>query len=93
MNSRILTRKQAAAPRLLQLSVLFFLSAFAASAQAPAGLTGPAALPYNPLQVALLKWYGPYQSATLNSPLIGTKKYGMAFDGSSMWVTSESGLS
>jgi outer membrane lipoprotein-sorting protein len=58
----------------------------------PAGIQGPQGpqgLPYNPLQVALLRWYPAIQTglqfAVLSNPT------GLAFDGTYIWVSSIGG--
>jgi hypothetical protein len=50
----------------------------------PAGVVG-----VNPLQVALLKWFPAYQSATFP---VGNEPYGVAFDGANIWVVNNAGL-
>ncbi len=49
----------------------------------PAGVVG-----VNPLQVALLKWFPAYQSATFPT---GIGPHGIAFDGANIWVTNFDG--
>jgi len=51
----------------------------------PAGPQGPQGLPYNPAQVALLRWYPINQTTNFT---VGNATDGMAFDGAAMWVVS-----
>ncbi|MGA3118662.1 MAG: IPT/TIG domain-containing protein [Syntrophobacteraceae bacterium] len=60
----------------------------APGAAGPQGPMGPPSL--NPLQVALLRWYGANQ--TFPSYSVGNGPYGIAFDGANIWVTNNEGL-
>jgi hypothetical protein len=55
------------------------------------GPQGPQGLPYNPLQVALLRWYPAIQTgvqfAVTSAPL-GYGPTAVAFDGANIWVTN-----
>lgn len=51
----------------------------------PTGPQGPQGLPYNPAQVALLRWYPINQTTNFT---VGNATDGMAFDGAAMWVVS-----
>jgi len=55
-----------------------------AGSQGPQGPQGPPA--FNPLQVALLRWYQANQ--TENQFTVGSNPYGIAFDGANIWVTN-----
>jgi len=50
----------------------------------PQGVRGPQGLPYNPLQVALLRWY-PANLSGLQFA-VGTNPGGIVFDGANIWV-------
>ena len=54
------------------------------------GLPGPAGPPgasLNPLQIAILRWYEATTSSGLDYA-VGSLPYGVAFDGTSLWVTN-----
>ena len=52
----------------------------------PPGPPSPAGLGFNPLQVAILRWYDANQTG-FDFP-IGPRPYGVAFDVANIWVTS-----
>jgi hypothetical protein len=56
------------------------------------GPQGPAGACLNPLQIATLRWYGCLQNGkSINTPTFNptfTQPYGMAFDGSSVWIVN-----
>jgi hypothetical protein len=54
--------------------------------QGPQGPQGPPGLGYNPMQIALLRWYEANQAGI--SYAVGTWPNGICFDGANIWVAN-----
>jgi YVTN family beta-propeller protein len=75
-------------PSLFLLLLLPLLSVAPAWAQSTDGGTAPPAAPAqarNPLEIALLKWYGANTTTTF---AVGTQPRGVCFDGANIWVAN-----
>ena len=59
-----------------------------ATATKAAGPSGVVSSPLNPLQVAMMRWYGANLTTQFTA---GTNPFGVAFDGANIWVTTEMG--
>ena len=52
----------------------------------PQGIQGPPGLGYNPMQIALLRWYEANQAGIAYA--VGSHPYGICFDGTNIWVAT-----
>ena len=67
--------------------VLGIVALMTGGAEGPRGGQGPAGLGYNPMDIALLRWYEANKAG--NSFSVGSGPIGICFDGANIWVANE----